>query len=156
MGAHKSAAPYCPFCFSFCMPALFTSNRICAMATPFSCSNLSPCGRPWLMKQGVDAFHIAQYHQLLKGGMVPYIALGIGVGLPPLNSGFAEKGHVQQVGLAGIYGRRILLSKQLRDEVFLDRIGMDAVIDLGQNALDMPALLQPVVFFCFQALELYN
>ena len=52
-----------------------------------------------------------------------------------------EQGHVQHIGFTGIHHGNLLCGKLRRDQVLLDSICMDAVIDLGQISLDVPAKL---------------
>ena len=40
-----------------------------------------------------------------------------------------------------------------RDEGVLDGVGVDAVVDLGEGALEVPIQLEVVIFVVFEALE---
>ena len=101
----------------------------------------------------VEAFQVGEDDELLQGGVVADVALGIGVRVSPLLGGLAEKGDVKEVGLAGINERRLGLGDAGRDERFLDGVGVDAVIDLGEGSLEIPAELEAVVFLVLEALE---
>ena len=107
-------------------------------------------------QHGVEAFEIGQDDELLQRGVVTEIALGVGVGVAPLPGGLAKEGHVQQVSLVGIDETGLGLGDGRRNECFLDGIGMDAVVDLGQGALEVPAKLEAGVFFFFEPLELLD
>ena len=43
-----------------------------------------------------------------------------------------------------------------RDEPFLDRVGVDAVVDLGEGALEVPFELEAVAFLVLEATELFH
>jgi len=85
--------------------------------------------------------------------VVADIALGVGMGVAPLRGGLAKEGDVEQVGFAGVNGSRLRLGDGGRDEGFFDGVGVDAVIDLRESALKVPAELEAVVFVVFEALE---
>jgi hypothetical protein len=83
--------------------------------------------------------------------VVADVALGIGVGVAPLFRGLAEKGDVEKIGLAGVGEAGLGLGDGGGDEGFLDGVGVDAVIDLGQGALEVPFQPEAVVFVVLEA-----
>jgi len=107
-------------------------------------------------ENGVEAFEVRKHDQLLKRGMIADVALGIGMGITPLLGGAAEEGDIQQVGLAGIDDGGLRLGDGGRNERFLDRIGVDAVVDLGQVAANVPAQLLGLGFFEAQPLKFFD
>lgn len=107
-------------------------------------------------EDGVKAFEVGEDNQLLQRRVVADVALGIGMGVPPLFGGLAEEGDIEHVRLAGIDGRGLRPGDGGRDERFLDGIRVDAVVDLGEGALEVPLELEAVIFIIFEALELDN
>ena len=104
-------------------------------------------------ENGIKAFEIGEDNQLLQRSVVADVSLGVRMGIPPLFRGLAEEGDVEQVGFAGINGGGLRLGDGWRDEGFLDRVGMNAVVDLGEGALEVPIQLEAVIFVVFKALE---
>ncbi len=93
-------------------------------------------------------------HQAVEhDGRIPFAVGHLGMGIAPLLRGLAEEGDVEQVGLAGIHGGRLRFGDRRRDEGVLYRVGVDAVIDLCEGALEIPTELEAVVFFVLEALE---
>ena len=86
-------------------------------------------------EDGVEAFEVGEDDELLQRGVVADIAFGIGVGVAPLFRGLAEEGDVEEVGLAGVGEAGLGLGDRGWDEGFFDRVGVDAVIDLGEGAV---------------------
>ena len=120
------------------------------------------CGESLCLRQslanedGVEAFEVRKHDQLLKRGVVADVALGIGMSITPLLGGLAEEGDIQQVGLAGIDDGGLRLGNGGRNERFLDRIGVDAVVDLREGALEVPIELQAVVFVVLEPLKFFD
>ena len=102
---------------------------------------------------GVQAFDVGEHEQLLDGGVVAHVAVELGVGVAPLFGGLAEEGDVEQVGLAGV-GDGGLRGRDLgRDEVRLDGVGVDAVVELGEGAVEIPGEREAAVLVVLEALE---
>jgi len=57
-----------------------------------------------------------------------------------------EQGDIEQVRFVGIDGRGLCLGDLRREQGFLNRVGVDAVVDLGEGALEVP--LQPQAGSC--------
>jgi len=60
---------------------------------------------------------------------------------------------IEQVRFAGIDGSGLRLGDGRWDESVLDGVGMIAVVDLGEGALEVPIELQAVIFVVLEALE---
>jgi hypothetical protein len=88
--------------------------------------------------------------------MVADVALGLRMGVAPLLGGLAEEGDIEQIGLAGVNVIGLGLGDGGRDKGLFDGVGVDAVVDLGQGALEVPAQLQAVVFLVLEAAELLD
>ena len=88
-------------------------------------------------EHGVEAFEIGEDDELLQRGVVAEVALGARVGVAPFfrGLGFGDGGW---------------------DACFLDRVGVDAVVDFGELALEIPTELKAVVFVVLEALELLD
>ena len=104
-------------------------------------------------ENGIEAFEIGEDNKLLQRSVIPDVTLGVRMGITPLFRGLAEEGDIEQIGLAGIDGGGLRLGDGWRDERFLDRVGVDAVVDLGEGALEVPIELEPVVFVILEALK---
>ncbi len=107
-------------------------------------------------KHGVEAFQIGEDDELLQRRVVAEVALGAGMGVAPLFGGLAEKGDVEQVAFVGIDKGGLGLGDGGWDEGVLDGVGVDAVIDLGEGALEVPVELEAVVFVVLEALKLLD
>ena len=107
--------------------------RIWVMAISLKLPQTLRCGQALADKHGVETFEIGEDDELLNRRVVADIALGVGMGVAPLRGGLAKESDVEQVGFAGV--------------------GVDAVIDLRESALKVPAELEAVVFVVFEALE---
>jgi hypothetical protein len=111
-------------------------------------------------EEGVEVFQIGEAHELGAGGVVANVAFIARVVAAPLRGGLAEEGHVEHVGLTGIDEVCLSLGEFGRDEVGLDGVGVDAVVDLGEVAADVPAerlalgFLEPLEFLDEVELEL--
>ena len=104
-------------------------------------------------EHGVEAFEVGEDDELLQRGVVADVSLGTGVGIAPLFGGLAEEGDVEQIRLAGIDGSGLRLGDERRNEGILDGVGVDAVVDLGKGALEVPIELEAIVFLVLEALE---
>ncbi len=107
-------------------------------------------------EDGIEAFEIGEDDELLQRSVVADVALGVGMGIAPLFRGLAEEGDVEQVGFVGIDERGLGLGDGRRDERLFDGVGVDAVIDLGERALEIPPELEPVVFVVLEATEFFD
>jgi hypothetical protein len=105
-------------------------------------------------EMGIQGLKVGEVDKLRNIGFVADIAFMVAVFVPPLLRGFTEQGHVEQIRLAGL-DEIDLLGRQLRrDQDRLDGVGVDAVIDFGQVAADVPAEL--LEFLLFESLELLD
>ncbi len=104
-------------------------------------------------EHGIEVFEIGEDDELLQRRVIANVALGVGMGIAPLLRGLAEKGDVEQVGFVGIDERGLGLGDRRREERFLDGVGVYAVVDLGEGALEVPPELEAIVFVVLEALE---
>lgn len=104
-------------------------------------------------EDGVEAFEVGEDDELLQRGMVADVSFDSGIGVPPLFGGPAEEGDVEEVRLAGVNGGGLRLGDGGRDEGVLDGVCVDAVVDLGERALEVPIEFEAVVFLILEALE---
>ena len=104
-------------------------------------------------EDGVQAFEVGEDDELFERGVIAEVALGVRIGVAPLFGGLAKEGDIEQIRLAGIDGGGLSLGDGGRDERVFDGIGVDAVIDLGEGALEVPIELEAVVFLVLEALE---
>ena len=87
---------------------------------------------------GVHALDIGEDEELFDGGVVAHVAIELGIDVTPLLRGLAEEGHVQQIGLGGVSDGSLRGRDLRRDEVRLDGVGVDAVVELGEGAVEVP------------------
>lgn len=106
-----------------------------------------------LMLWSIETFEIGEDDELFQRGVIADVALGIGMGIAPLLRVLAEEGDVEQVGLVRVDEGGLFLAYGDRDQRRLDGIGVDAVIDLGEGALEASPELEAVVFVIFETLE---
>ncbi len=105
-------------------------------------------------KQGVEVFQVREADELGAGGLVADVALVAGVLAAPLGGGLAEEGHVEHIGFAGIDEAGLRLAQLRRDQVRLNGVGVDAVVDFGEVAADIPA--EGLALGFLEALELFD
>jgi len=95
-------------------------------------------GHSLVDENSIDAFQIRQHDQLFQCSGIAHVAGLAKVGLPPLRCGDTKQGDVEQVGFAGIHHAGLRPGQGRRDQAFLDGVGVDLVVDLGQRALEVP------------------
>jgi hypothetical protein len=101
----------------------------------------------------VHTFDVGQYQQLLDAGVIAHVALQLGVGVAPLFGGEAEQGDIEQIGFAGIGDGRLRRRDCGGDQMRLDGVGVDAVVELGQGAVEVPGQRQAAALVFLEALE---
>ena len=69
---------------------------------------------------------------------------------------FSFYGSSFQIFQIGVRQQGAHLGDGGRDERLLDGVGVDAVVDLGEGALEVPLQLEAVVFLVLEALELLD
>jgi len=117
------------------------------------CGEAFGLGQTFADEDGVEALEIRQDDELLQRGVVADVAIGVGMSVAPLLRGLAEEGDVEKVGLAGVNGGSLRLRNGGGNERLLDGVCVDAVVDLGESALEVPVELEAVVFLVLEALE---
>ena len=90
---------------------------------------------------------------MLDGGVFAHVAFELGIGFAPFLRGLAEQGYVEQVGLGGVGDGSLCERYFGRDEVGFDGIGVDAVVELGEGAVEIPSQREAVAFVVLEALE---
>lgn len=102
---------------------------------------------------GVHALDIGQHQQLFDGGVFAHVAFKGGVGVAPLFGCLAEEGDIEQVRLGGIGDGGLGGRNRSRNQVRSDGVGVDAVVELGKGAVQVPGQRQAAVFILLEALE---
>jgi len=105
---------------------------------------------------GVHGFDIRENQQLFDAGVFEHVAFQIRIGVPPLPGGKTEEGDIQEVGLRGIGCGSLGKGDFWWDEVCLDGVRVDAVVQLGKCAIEIPSEREAAVFVFFEALEFNN
>ena len=104
-------------------------------------------------ENGIEALEICEDDKLLKRSMVADVTFGIGMGIAPCTGCLSEEGDIEQVGFVGIDERCLSLGECRGQECFFDGVGVDAVVDLGEGALEAPIELQAAVFILLKPLK---
>lgn len=105
-------------------------------------------------KNTIDAFEIGKDHKLLKCSIITYVAFVFGMCVPPFACSLSEEGDIEEVRLRRIFEVGLFASDLWRQQDILDGIGVDAVVDFGQCALECPIELQTVILIGFESLKL--
>jgi hypothetical protein len=109
--------------------------------------------QPHVDQFGIHGFEVGQHEELLDGGMVAHVAVEFGIRFAPEFRGQPEQGDIEQIGLVGVDDRRLRRGHGRRDEAFLDGIGVDAVVELGEGAVEVPGQREAAVLVLLEALE---
>ena len=102
----------------------------------------------------VQRLQVGQAHELRDVGLIADVALAARLAITPLPGRLAEQGYVQQVGFARVDQGGLLWGDLGWNEVLLDGVGVNAVVDLGEVAADVPTELIALPFL--EALELLD
>ena len=70
--------------------------------------------------------------------MIADVAFSVGVCFAPFLSGLPEKSDIKQVGFAGVELARLCLRYGFWDQGVFNRVGVDAVVNLRESALEVP------------------
>lgn len=70
----------------------------------------------------------------------------------PFPGRLAEQSHIEHIGFAGVGERLLLFGNQLRDQVVFDGVGVDLVVDFGNDAIHVPLKRDAAVFIGLEAL----
>ena len=97
-------------------------------------------------EDGVVALHIGEYEQLLYGSMVANVTFLVRVGLSPLTGCTSEKCHIEEVCFIGIDVVLLLGGELGEHKVLFDGIGMDAIVEFGDFAIEVPRERQAGIF----------
>jgi hypothetical protein len=89
---------------------------------------------------------IGQYKQLFDAGIFAHVAFKIGIVTAPLPGGLAEQCHVQDIRLSGIGNCDLFRGNDSRNEAGLDSVGVDAIVELRQGAIEVPRQGKPAIF----------
>lgn len=95
---------------------------------------------------GVEALQVRQTHQLRPVGLIADVAFLAVVLIAPLLRGDAEQRDVEHIRLVRVGMARLLRAHFLGDQVGLDRVGMDAIVDLGEVPPHVPVKVLSLVF----------
>ena len=107
-------------------------------------------------EHGIEAFEVGEDDQLFQRSVIAHVARGVRMGVAPLLRGLAEKGDVEQIRLLGVNEGGLGFGDGGRDERIADGVGMDAIVDFRQSALEVPIEFEAVVFVGLEAAELFD
>ena len=102
-------------------------------------------------EEGIEIFEIRQAYQLGAGGLVADVAFVFRVRGAQLGGGLSEESHVEHVSFVGINEVGMGFAQLGRNEVSLDGVGVDAVVDPGEVAADVPT--ERLALLLLEALE---
>ena len=92
-------------------------------------------------ENSIQVLQIGQAHELRNVGIVADVAFELRMGIAPLFGRHTKQRHIQYIGFVGIEQRNLPRRQPRRNKIFLDGICVNAVIDLGKVALDVPTEL---------------
>ena len=98
---------------------------------------------------GVDALQICKHDQLLQAGLVPDIALGVRMRLPPFFCRDSKQRNVQHIRFVGVCIALTLRRHVRWDQHIFDCVGVYPIIDLCQRSIEIPAQRETAVFIIF-------
>ncbi|UCZ57647.1 hypothetical protein LGV61_05050 [Desulfurispirillum indicum] len=107
-------------------------------------------------KLGIHVLQVCEDEKLFQCRVVAHVAILIGVSFAPFAGGLAEEGDVEQVGLAGVGEGGLLRSDLCWNQVGLYSVGVQAVIDLGEGAIQVLSEGETTVFVFLEPLELLD
>jgi hypothetical protein len=101
----------------------------------------------------VQALYVREHEKLLDGSAIAHIALESGICLAPLLGSLAKQGDIEKIGFAGISTRGLRSANHSRDQVCLNRVGMDPVVEFGKCTVEIPRKGKASVLIFLEALE---
>lgn len=107
-------------------------------------------------KLGVHAFDICKDEELQDAGVGAHVALEFGIRLAPLPGGLAKKRDIEQVGLVRIGDSRLSVSDLGGNQMLPHRRRVDAVVELGERAIEIPSEGKALALVVFQTLKLLD
>ena len=78
------------------------------------------------------------------------------ISVAPLFGGLAKQGDVKKIGLAGVSTSSLRSANDSRNEVGLNRLGMNPIVEFGERAVKIPRKGKPSVLVFLEALELLD
>ena len=102
----------------------------------------------------IEILHIRNADQLVDIGVIALIALQVGMLSLPLLVRLPEEGDIQHIRLIRVNNVHLRPRDRRRDEMLLDRIGVNAVVDFRQLTLCRPS--KHFLLFGLQPLELFD
>ena len=102
---------------------------------------------------GVHAFHIGEDEQLLDAGVIADVAFQLGVGITPLPRGLPKQRDVEQIRFGRLGDGRLRGRDLGRNQVRLHRVGVDAIIQLRQRAVEVPREREPAILVILEPLK---
>ena len=88
---------------------------------------------------GVEVLHVRHADQLIDVGIVSLVAFEVWMRELPLLMRPPEKRNIQHVRLVRVNDTHLGARNRRRDEVLLNRVRVDAIVDLRQFALGRPS-----------------
>ena len=102
---------------------------------------------------GIHAFHVREHKQLLDTRVIAGIAFQLGIGIAPLLRRVTKECDVEQIRLGRVSDGRLCGRDFRRDQMCLHRVGVDAIIQLGQRAVEIPREREPAVLVLLESLK---
>ena len=88
--------------------------------------------------------------------MVAHIALKFGIGLAPLPGGLAKERDIEQVGLIRVSDGRLSVSDLGGNQILLHRRRVNAIVEFGERAIEIPSERKALALVVFQSLKLLD
>ena len=87
---------------------------------------------------GVHGLYVCEYEELLDSGVISHISFFLGIGGSPLFGRDAKECDVEEVSFRGVGEGCLGFGNGGWDEVGLNGIGVDAIIEFGKSAVEIP------------------
>jgi len=101
----------------------------------------------------VHILKVGENQELFKARVIAHVAVFVGIGVTPFTGGLTEERDVEQIGFVGVREGCLLRRNFRRDEMGQDGVGVEAMIDFGQGAVEVPGERQPPILVLLEALE---
>jgi len=104
----------------------------------------------------IEALKISENDELFDGGVVsdiPRLILGF---TAPLHCSLAKERLIENIGLGCVGELRFFWIDLFRDEICFDRVRVNAIVDFGQGAIEIPLKRKATILVLFESLELFD
>ena len=102
---------------------------------------------------GVYILEVGEDEKLFEVGVVAYVAVFVWIGVTSFAGGLAEECDIEDVGFVCVGDGSLLRGDLRRNEMGLNRVGVNSVIDLGKGAVEILGERGAAAFVFLEALK---